>query len=748
MRRSSRSTGAVSFRAALLITAFAAVLFCTLVPGGAREEPLPSASVPSTSTFPQPLGWPRVLGSMVAQEQVGPGVTFERWLVSTDAGPIVVSLARIDLSNPYVSLAVETHNHQIIGKGERLSSMADRVGAELGINADYFDINESGSPLNLVAIDQRIVHQPDRAAVFVVDGQNRIQMGPVSWHERLESANGAHRDIALINEWSPSVNLALVTYQLGTDVAGGATEMVLDPSGTAGQLRVARIDTHLQRLDSLAPDQFAVIARGAQELSLARDYHAGDLVTLTTQTDPMLNGIKLGVGGGPLLVANGRLVTDPAAPAPEETNVRNPVTGAGVSTDGATLWLVVVDGRQPALSIGLTRPQLGELLIALGANMAMAFDSGGSSEMVIRHLGDPMSSVATTPSDGRERSIADGLFVRNTAPQGPAVSLVLKAPSAHVLEGSKIDLQVRAVDEHDQPVLVRAGDVAFAADPDSVARIDRNGTLTGLTPGTAQVTATAGSVHTSAVIRVVGSVDNLRIDTGSPNVAIDTKIQLSIAAASSDGQSIKVDPAAVQWTQDGQGGNIQPDGTFVAGSAAAKVVITARVGAASAQATLLVGDHASVLQNVPQPGATSGAWHYTARPADLPGGVDASAAPDGSAALRLAYDLSGSATIRAAYAETELALPGQPLALAVDVFGDGNGEWLRGGYRNADGNNESLTLARRVDWQGWKTIRVAIPAQAAWPIVWTRLYVVERAQDAREQGSLWFRNLTLFFAGP
>ncbi|HEV2878583.1 MAG TPA: phosphodiester glycosidase family protein [Candidatus Eremiobacteraceae bacterium] len=738
----------MSFRAALLITAFGAALFCTPVPAGAREEPVPSASVQSTSTFPQPLGWPRVLGSTVSEEQVGPGVTYQRWLVSTDAGPMIVSLARIDLRNPYVALTVETHNHQIIGKGERLSSMADRVGAELGVNADYFDINESGSPLNLVAIDQRVVHQPDRAAAFVVDSQNRIQMGSVSWRARLESATGARRDIALVNEWSPSVNLALVTNQLGTDVGGGATEMVLDPSDTAGQLRVARIDANLQRLDTLAPDQFAVVARGAQALSLAHDYHAGDLVTLTTQSDPALNGIKLGVGGGPLLVSGGRLVADPTAPAPEETNVRNPVTGAGLSADGNTLWLVVVDGRQPALSIGLTRPQLAELFIALGANTAMAFDSGGSSEMVIRHLGDPTSSVATTPSDGRERSIADGLFVRNTAPQGPAVSLILKAPSAQVLVGSKIDVQVRAIDANDQPVLMRGADVAFATDPDSVARIDRSGTLTALTPGTVQVTALAANARTSAAIRVVGSVDNLRIDTVSPNIAVNAKIQLSITAASNDGQSIAVDPAAVQWSEDGEGGRIQPDGMFVAGSSAAKVVVTARVGAASTQATLLVGEHASMLQNVPQPGATSGAWHYTARPANLPGGVDASAAPDSSAALRLAYDLSGSTTLRAAYAETELAVPGQPLALAVDVFGDGNGEWLRGGYRNADGNNESLTIARHVDWQGWKTIRVAIPAQAAWPIVWTRFYVVERAQATHERGSLWFRNFRLFFAGP
>ncbi len=104
--------------------------------------------------------------------------------------------------------------------------------------------------------------------------------------------------------------------------------------------------------------------------------------------------------------------------------------------------------------------------------------------------------------------------------------------------------------------------------------------------------------------------------------------------------------------------------------------------------------------------------------------------------------------MRAAYAESKWTLCGQPLGVAIDVYGDSNGEWLRGGYRNADGNNESVTIARHIDWQGWRRLRVPIPKQAAWPIVWTRLYVVERSGTASERGSIWLRNFTAFYPGP
>ena len=750
MRRPPRNTGAVFFRALAAITAFIAIPFFFAGPlaaarGDAALTPAPSASV---SVFASAPGWPKLRSSAVTTEIVGPGVTYERWTLSTDAGPLVVSLATVDLHNPFVSFGVVTHNDVIVGKGERLTSMGDRIGAEVGINADYFDINDTGSPLNLVAAGQRILHQPDRAAAFVVDSAGAIHMGPVNWRAKLASASGAARDIFLVNEWSPSVDLALLTPEFGVTSGGGATELVLSPANSPEQYRIDRIDTHLSLLDMLAANQLGVAARGTAADTLARDFQTGDTVTLTQQGDAVLAGVRLGVGGGPLLVKDGAAMIDPAAPAVEETNVRNPVTGAGISTDGTTLWLVVVDGRKPAISIGLTRPQLAAFFLSLGARNAMAFDSGGSSEMVIRHEGDPASSVANTPSDGRERGIADGLFVVNVAPKGAVAKLLLKAPSSAVLVGSKLGIDVRAVDANEQPIPVKVSDVAFAAEPASSAIIDANGTVTALAAGSVRVSAAVGGVQTSAAIRVVASIDELKILPEQPKVTAGGTLHLSAAARTKEGEAIAVDPSAVSWSQSISSRRVLSDGTFIAPRSPAATVVSANAGGASASTTVLSGDHPMLLQARPKPGPGAGAWRYVSRPAGLPGGVDGSAAPDGSQALRLTYDFSTTEATRAAYAQTEIICPGQPLALAVDVFGDGNMEWLRGGYRNADGNDESLTIARRVDWQGWRTIRLDIPAQAAWPIVWTRFYVVERSKDAREQGSLWFRNFKLFYPGP
>lgn len=710
----------------------------------------PAPALIAISNFPQPANWPTITTSTVEGARIAPGVMYERWKLATSDGPLELSVATIDLRNPYVAFDVGTHGNGIIGPGERLTSLADRLGAELGINADYFDINDTGTPLGVVIADGRVLHQPDNAATFMVDAHNAISMGPIAWHASIDSTSNAHLDLSSVNEWSGSVDLAELTPEFGFGKAFGATEMVLAPASAAGTYAVARIDRNLAMLDRLDAGQIGIAAHGDKAEALVGDFHSGDSVTVTTQSDPSLAAIKLAVGGGPLLLRDGQPVVDPAPPAPEETDVRNPVTGAGVSKDGATLWLVVVDGRAPSRSIGLTRPQLSALFAALGASTAMAFDSGGSSEMVVRPLGDQRTSVANVPSDGRERSIADGFFVLNAAPVGPPTMLVLHPtnPIPVVLEQSKLQIEANAIDANDQPVVLALGSVAFSVEPASAATIDRNGLLSAQHAGPVRVHAVIPQSAAELDTFIVSNVDELQIVGADQAAPTGGQVHLSIAAATKDGIPIQVDPSMVSWNLSGGDGRMLPDGTFVARRSAARNVVIARVGGASASAVVLSGDHQQIFQAVPAPGSAAGQWNYASRPDGLPGGVDASTAPDGSSALRLAYDFSSTQLTRAAYAQTSLVLPQQPIALSIDVYGDKNGEWLRGGYKNADGNNESVTIARNVDWQGWRTLRVAIPRQAAWPIVWTRFYAVEPNKTAREQGSLWFRNFALVYPGP
>lgn len=115
-----------------------------------------------------------------------------------------------------------------------------------------------------------------------------------------------------------------------------------------------------------------------------------------------------------LLVLDGVNTGESARVAPL---ARHPRTAAGVSRNGLTLWIVVVDGRQPDYSIGMTLPELGALMVELGADDAINLDGGGSSSFYFQPTeGDP---VTNRPSDGKFRPVANHLGFRLRVPAQP-----------------------------------------------------------------------------------------------------------------------------------------------------------------------------------------------------------------------------------------------------------------------------------------------------------------------------------------
>jgi exopolysaccharide biosynthesis protein len=84
---------------------------------------------------------------------------------------------------------------------------------------------------------------------------------------------------------------------------------------------------------------------------------------------------------------------------------RHPRTAIAALGDRRAL-LAVVDGRQPALSVGMTLDELARLLIEFGATEAINLDGGGSTTMVVQ------GQIVNNPSDvSGERPVSDAILV-------------------------------------------------------------------------------------------------------------------------------------------------------------------------------------------------------------------------------------------------------------------------------------------------------------------------------------------------
>ena len=629
-----------------------------------------AAAAPLPVTLAPPSPFPQIVAQSEESEFVAPGVARTDYRLATKAGPLAIEVVTVDLHQPTIRLGSVVAADHLISDGETVSSMARRTHAIAGINADYFDIGQTNQPLNIVVQNGALVRTPSARVALDVGRDRTVHFDNFTFTGSVQLPGGTV-PLESVNIWPPEHGAVLLTRAFGalpppTDETQNITLVSLSalgpPDQIVGNYRVLGVYSPMA-----GPIGAPTLALGAGALAAAPPPAVGDVITIAAQTDPPLQEIAAAVGGGPLLVANGKPYTDPNSPAPEETNRRFPLAGAALTPDGKLL-LIAVDGREPDVSVGLTRPEFGALMRGLGATDGMAFDSGGSATLVARRLGDATTTLLNSPSDGTERPVADGLFIYSDAPSGPPARLVLRPAQIEAVRGAHVRVNAAIVDS--------AGHLL--------------GPAPGLTIDAVQsrtiVVRRAGLVA-ELPVRVMDRVAHLRIEPVRPNPDPDGIVQLQAQATDASGRAVATD-GAVRWSADA-GTFIEP-GLYRAGARNATVAAT--VGGLSTRKFVAVGRHEARM-----------GWF----------------GPDG---INLDYDFTGAN--RFAFHNETFPLPGDPLSFSIDVNGDGSGVALRAAFRNRFGERTAITLAKRVDWRGWQRRTIALPGLLNPPITLVSLYAV------------------------
>jgi exopolysaccharide biosynthesis protein len=113
------------------------------------------------------------------------------------------------------------------------------------------------------------------------------------------------------------------------------------------------------------------------------------------------------VSGAGMLVVDGRDISDWTDEGLSDgfDTTRHPRTLIGLDEDNS-IWLVTVDGRQPALSLGMSFAELKALARRLGLRFALNLDGGGSTTMVVQ------GHIVNHPSDDSgPRKVSDAILV-------------------------------------------------------------------------------------------------------------------------------------------------------------------------------------------------------------------------------------------------------------------------------------------------------------------------------------------------
>ena len=319
-------------------------------------------------------------------------VAYEALRAHTRAGTTGVHLLRINPDDPELEIRPVLAVDMVSGT-ETTSTIATRHEAVAAVNGGYF--GGPAMPLGLVVINGELVSLPlPRRSVLAF---------PQAGTPVIRDFQFAGRVYVQKDQWAP------ITGVNSLPQPGGVTVFMpqygpLTPPVALGA--VVRRDI-VERVPSgriLIPRDGYVLTACEGDTEFLGHLRPGQRLALSLDLDPDLHVVNA-LGGGPRLVKRGRAFVPFAWESFSSplTWRRAARTAVGITALGKLL-LVTVDGGSRQ-NPGMTLPEMGDLMVSLGAQDAMNLDGGGSATMVVG------GRIVNAPSDGFERMVASALVV-------------------------------------------------------------------------------------------------------------------------------------------------------------------------------------------------------------------------------------------------------------------------------------------------------------------------------------------------
>ena len=367
-----------------------------------------------------------------ATQVLMPNVSFKRTVQFTAHGPVVLNVVTAPRPGGLYQLKPLLSNGQILGR-ERVTDMQKDVSdaaTVVGVNGDFFNFKD-GHPSGML-MQNRVLQSPPyrfRSSLGITsDGRLNVQrVGFFGYWQGL----GQRRPLTGLNQPPRGDGTSLFTPAWGatTPRIPGVVEAVLQPFPPAvpgGELAGTVSFQHSGGGTAIPRGGAVLLSRGSQVAKLQQEAPSGTqvLTRLTLSPDWLASGVTDALGGGPLIVRNGKAVWTAGEDfLPSQLGPRSPRTAVGQRRDGKIIMLAG-DGSRRGSSVGMTNWELAQAMVRLGAVTASALDSGGSTTMAFD------GRLLNRPSDaGGERPVADTLAVLYSGVYAPTPTLPVVSPN-------------------------------------------------------------------------------------------------------------------------------------------------------------------------------------------------------------------------------------------------------------------------------------------------------------------------------
>lgn len=336
--------------------------------------------------------------------------------------PWSIHVARLHRDQTNLTLHAELARGVVQGL-ETVSQLARRLRAAgrrplAVINGDYF-IQEQGpaqgDPGGLHVQRGELISTPANTSFWLdSNGVPRIE---VIGSRAMATFPGSAKVAMGLNQAVPPRGCVLFTAAFGSlaRITNGVG-VILEPTDTNAWLPLRAQREYVARVRAVCPPgelpiqpDLPVLALGGQLTNALAVCRPGVEVRLATTLSRDLTGAPVALGGGPVLLTQGRANPTLARLGPGERALpRHPRSAIGFND--RFFFMVVVDGRRESISLGMTYPELAELMRQLGCVDAMNLDGGGSTTLWVN------GKVRNSPSGYFERPVGNALVIQERAP--------------------------------------------------------------------------------------------------------------------------------------------------------------------------------------------------------------------------------------------------------------------------------------------------------------------------------------------
>ena len=344
----------------------------------------------------------------------------------------VLYIAEIDRKEVTLTFEVAVANDQVLGK-ESVRSLVKKRNQRgegrvlVAVNGGFGvlgDIRGYGGVLeNLHIQNYELITQPtDSTSCFGVTHTGAFLIDDVKMQAQAELGNHTLSIDAINQRREDGHQLVFFTPRMGnmTHTSHRGFEIVLSNLNlpvTSNYQSSFKIQHFGKQGNNLIPPNGGVLSfRSTKNKRLFNQLTQGQNGKIRISLEPpKWENIKYAIGGRLRLIRNGEIHPEiirfysaekthvPGKRSPSFILSYEPRTALGFNKE--KLFLVVVDGRQPNYSTGLSLYRLAEILIRFGAMEAINLDGGSSSTFIVD------DRLVNYPSGHQERNVLNAIFI-------------------------------------------------------------------------------------------------------------------------------------------------------------------------------------------------------------------------------------------------------------------------------------------------------------------------------------------------